>query len=91
MTVYSKRFPHPRDAIYIGRPSIYGNPFVMSCEEDRDRVIAEFEMYARDRASHDPVFRAALASLRGKHLLCWCAPKRCHGDVLEGLAQEFTS
>jgi hypothetical protein len=27
-----------------------------------------------------------LHELRGKDLVCWCAPKPCHGDVLLRLA-----
>jgi hypothetical protein len=33
-----------------------------------------------------PKLMAALPELRGKDLLCWCAPERCHGDVLLDLA-----
>jgi hypothetical protein len=29
---------------------------------------------------------AALHELRGKDLLCWCAPGSCHADVLVELA-----
>jgi hypothetical protein len=29
---------------------------------------------------------AALPELRGKDLACWCAPERCHGQVLLELA-----
>jgi hypothetical protein len=25
---------------------------------------------------------AAFDELRGKSLVCWCAPERCHADVL---------
>jgi Domain of unknown function (DUF4326) len=28
----------------------------------------------------------ALPELRGKTLVCWCAPLPCHGDVLVELA-----
>ena len=28
------------------------------------------------------------ANLRGKDLVCFCAPKRCHGDVLLKIANE---
>jgi hypothetical protein len=29
---------------------------------------------------------AALPELRGKDLVCWCAPDACHADVLLELA-----
>jgi hypothetical protein len=28
----------------------------------------------------------ALSELRGRDLVCWCAPLLCHGDVLLALA-----
>jgi hypothetical protein len=28
----------------------------------------------------------ALDELRGRDLICWCAPLACHGDVLIALA-----
>ena len=31
---------------------------------------------------------AALPELRGKDLVCWCAPLACHGDLLLRLAGE---
>jgi Domain of unknown function (DUF4326) len=33
-----------------------------------------------------PSLIAALHELRGKHLVCWCAPERCHAEVLIELA-----
>src|SRR4051794_26242749 len=31
----------------------------------------------------------ALPELRGKDLVCWCAPENCHGDVLLDLANKL--
>jgi hypothetical protein len=31
---------------------------------------------------------AALHELRGKDLICWCAPERCHADVLIELVND---
>jgi hypothetical protein len=33
-----------------------------------------------------PSLMAQLDRMRGRHLICWCAPLRCHGDVLLRLA-----
>jgi hypothetical protein len=33
-----------------------------------------------------PALLAKLDGLAGKHLICWCAPARCHADVLLRLA-----
>lgn len=74
----------PMGAVYIGRPSIWGNPFVIGKDGTRDEVIAEFEAYIRNR----PDLLGQLHKLTGKDVVCWCAPARCHGDVLVRMANE---
>lgn len=75
--------------VYIGRPSKWGNPFVLAKAdgnkaEARLAVIAKYEAWLREQ----PDLMASLHELRGKTLGCWCAPKSCHGDVLARLAEE---
>lgn len=74
--------------IYIGRPSILGNPYTLSRNRDRDTVIKLFREYAVDRMKHDPKFAEAIRACRGKVLGCWCKPKACHGDVIAELAEK---
>jgi hypothetical protein len=71
-----------RHHVYIGRPSKWGNPFVVGKHGTREQVI---ERYERWLLGNDALM-AALPELRGKVLGCWCAPRACHGDVLVGLA-----
>jgi hypothetical protein len=75
--------------VYIGRPSILGNPWRVLNDAGRTEVINAFEEYARERMVKDGVFRARVADLYGKVLGCWCSPKACHGDVLLKLAAEL--
>ena len=75
--------------VYIGRPSILGNPWRVISEKRRDEAIRAFEDYARQRMAKDGIFRARVAALHGKTLGCWCAPKRCHGEVLLKFAAEL--
>lgn len=77
--VHCKRAPFD---VYIGRPSKWGNPFVLGKDGDRTTVIVKFEAYIRDNAE----LMAALPELKGKVLGCYCAPLPCHGDVLARLA-----
>ena len=72
----------PPGAVYIGRPSVWGNPFVIGKDGSRDDVIAKYEAWLMTR----PVLLAGLPQLRGKDLVCWCSPAGCHGDVLVRLA-----
>lgn len=71
------------DVVYIGRPTKWGNPFVIGQDGTRKEVIAKY----RDYVLADPSLLDAVKSeLKGKTLSCWCKPKVCHGDVLLQLA-----
>lgn len=62
----------PSDAVYIGRGSPFGNPFVIGQDGDRDGVCERFK--------NEILPTLDVSSLRGKDLVCYCAPHRCHGD-----------
>jgi hypothetical protein len=81
--VLNKRDRIPEGAVYVGRPSRFGNPFVIGRHGDRSAVVARFE--AALLANPD-LLAAAKAELRGKDLVCWCAPEACHADVLLRIA-----
>lgn len=71
--------------VYIGRPSAFGNPFVIGKDGDRDDVIRKFEQYLlKDEA----LMARAKKELKGKVLGCFCAPQKCHGDILAKYANE---
>ena len=70
------------DAVYIGRGSKWGNPFRIGVDGDRAAVIVKYERWLRNQHH----LLRALDELRGHDLLCFCAPKACHGDLLLRLA-----
>lgn len=72
----------PAGAIYIGRGSIWGNPYVMGKDGDRDAVCEAHKQYLWDQIQSGQVSLDSLAALHGKVLVCFCAPLRCHGDTL---------
>lgn len=72
----------PEDAVFIGRPSKWGNPFPLRREEDRDAVILQYVAWLKTR----PPIIDDLDELMGCDLVCFCTPKMCHGDVLLALA-----
>jgi len=84
--VLNKRNGMPDGAIYIGRPSKWGNPFQIGRDGDRHDVIRRFTEYF---LKSDLIRQ--IGELRGKDLVCWCAPQACHGDVLLHLANEDDS
>jgi Domain of unknown function (DUF4326) len=75
LVVHCKR---SRYDIYIGRGSKWGNPFRIGEDGTREQVIDLYEQWLLDQ----PNLLAALGELTGQVLGCWCAPYRCHGEVL---------
>ena len=84
----------PPDAIYVGRPSKWGNPssvkeimrlFPHSTEEEAHQwAVVYYNTYIKSRQD----LLDSLHELRGKDLICWCAPSPCHADVLLELANK---
>ena len=68
--------------VYIGRGSVFGNPFVIGKDGNRAEVIEKYRQWFLEKIS-DPSFRRAVWALEGKKLVCFCAPLPCHGDVLK--------
>lgn len=64
----------PPGAVYVGRGSPWGNPFRIGSDGDRSTVIRKFEEMTLPTLN--------LRLLRGKHLICFCAPLACHADIL---------
>ena len=82
--VYNKKFPFPKEAVYVGRPTKWGNPFTIGVDGDREEVIKKYkEWFPKQKDLKD-----SLVELKQKDLLCWCAPKPCHADFLLKLANQ---
>lgn len=93
MRVINRKTATPEEmktAVYIGRPSPLKNPYPMDKEEDRDRVVDSFECYfVKALLRRIPVIETAFRALTPDSvLMCFCAPLRCHGDVI---AKIFTT
>ena len=81
--VASKRTHRPEAGdVYIGRPGPWGNPFPLKDEKQRHEVIGQYREWLVDQIESGRITREALRSLAGSTLVCWCAPKACHGHVL---------
>lgn len=89
--VHCKKEPYD---VYIGRPSMWGNPYshkegtsakykVATVEE----AISAYRKWLMNRYYNGEITTEQLASLYGKRLGCWCAPGPCHGDVLKDAAE----
>lgn len=87
--VHCKRQPYD---IYVGRPSIYGNPF-----SHKEGTTAQFKVSSREEAvskfeewllNNPELVAKVKLELKNKVLGCWCAPLACHADILARVANE---
>lgn len=77
------KHPIPDNAVYIGRPSKWGNPFEMTGSKSRETSLADYEDWLMTQPE---LIAAAKKELVGRDLVCFCAPKACHGDFLLKIA-----
>ena len=68
--------------VYIGRPSLFGNPFSIGKDDPRDVVIKKYKQYFLDRIKKDDKFKEEVLKLKDKTLGCYCKPSKCHGDII---------
>lgn len=82
----------PEGVVYVGRPSVWGNPFRPHTDYDeegkfkydKEICLDMFQDYCAGRLMDEPEW---LTPLRGKDLACWCkAGAPCHADILLKLA-----
>ncbi len=82
--------PDGKRSIFVARPSALGNPFKIGRDGDRDECIAKYATWL-DTQLADPATAAArkfaglqkaLAKYGTLTLVCWCAPERCHAEVI---------
>ena len=94
--------PPPADAVYIGsampRARIAGSPFgnPWRCRRDADEgerlaAVAQFGRWVfgdPDLVAEGgpPPSLEEIRELAGRALVCWCAPKLCHGHLLAAIA-----
>lgn len=85
--VYNKYHKNaPAGAVYVGRPTKWGNPFIIPEDGTREEVVEKYRKHVDELRHTSDLFVVDLQELRGKDLICWCAPKACHADVLLELA-----
>lgn len=78
-----------RNEVYIGRGSRWGNQWSHRPDtkasflvETRERAVEQYRRWLWTEVRAERITLSDLASLRGKTLVCYCAPLLCHGDVL---------
>ena len=79
--------------IYIGRPSPLGNPFIIGRDGDREEVIRKYRDFLNTAIHDDERIKAEFERLEELNkkgdviLICWCAPSKCHGDIIKEILE----
>ena len=78
--VYNKRDPKtPKDAIYVGRPSRYQSPFIVSPLLSRKKAELEYRAWLRRNSRMMDLTRRELA---GRDLVSWESEQDYHVPIL---------
>jgi len=85
----------PSGAIYVGRPTRWGNPFIVGQDGTAANCVHLYRLLLsgylcltckaslNEQRAAVKYAMAHIEELRGKDLVCWCAPRApCHADVL---------
>ena len=68
------------NAVYVGRPSRWGNPYKIGRDGTREQVLAKYRRWLENELIDNPYF---LEPLRGKDLVCFCKlTEACHADII---------
>jgi len=91
----TKGWRMPENAVYVGRPGRYGNPFAVGEQKwiHRDNDGAALIITPataqdavnsfREFYASNPLMQKGAKELAGKDLACWCPlDQPCHADVL---------
>lgn len=72
--VFNKKYYAPPHAVYVGRGSPWGNPFIIGEHGTRAEVLSKFKCEVLPDLD--------LEELVGRDLVCWCWPKACHANLI---------
>ena len=83
-----KGYRTPPNTVYVGRPTLFGNPFKIE-DWGRDGAMKAFRLYLEHHRAGKAMETFAELHLRGKDLACWCPlDQPCHADVLLEIAND---
>jgi hypothetical protein len=85
---------------YIGRPSVLGNPYIItrngSGHGTRVEVIGMYDKWLNKMLQeYEPIITREFRLLLDRylvgetiHLVCFCVPKECHGHVIKRVLED---
>lgn len=92
LVAHCRREPYD---VYVGRGrgSIWGNPYRIGPDGDRDTVIEKYRLWLMGQSE---LLARARIELRDKVLGCFCRPREgfqgrllCHAQILAGIANDI--
>jgi len=79
-----KGWKMPPNTVYAGRPTKWGNPFVVGADGSAQECVDKYIVHLFIMPIKSSML---LEQLRGKNLACWCPlDQPCHADVLLEIA-----
>jgi len=91
------------EGLYIGRPTIFGNPFSHSIAtkaefvvSSRKEAVEKYGEWIREQYGLGGEIKTTIDKLVEFYLdgreitfICWCKPALCHGDILKDFVLEL--
>ena len=75
-----------KHTVYIGRGSIFGNPYKIGIDGTREEVINLYRHYITQNLE---AYKAICNLPKDSILGCYCKPKDCHGDIIVELYNQY--
>lgn len=76
----------PKNVVYVGRPTKYGNPFSVN-QFGRHEAVKLYKSWIYEQVG---LWGLDLSFLQGKDLACWCGlHEECHADVLLNILESM--
>lgn len=83
----TKGWKMPEGAVYVGRPTKWGNPYRLTPDKSLGQIVREYREMISGNLWTSLTKPEIKEQLRGKDLVCWCPLDRpCHADVLLEIA-----
>lgn len=90
--LYNMRRPYPATAQRVDRTTPFGNPFrlpmtITGIDDDFERAasLATYRVWIM-QPEQNSLRQLMRETLKGCDLVCWCAPKACHGEIVMAIA-----
>ena len=87
----TKGYKLPPNAVYVGRPTKWGNPYLVQplSGMTRQDAVQAYLHHINGNLWTSPNKQEIRDELRGKDLACWCPlDQPCHADVLLEIANK---